>query len=282
VIDSLRLQGAEEVDPGATITATLTASSPKADTLKVRWVLQQDVDDYNTGGDAEEAPPTFPAAIVASDVKSVEVKLPKEAGIYRVYAYVYDTHGGAAVANVPLRIKGTPAVRKGKPAKLPLVIYDEAEREGAPYAPSGWMGNGKAMKMDAECKDNPHTGKTCIRIEYQAKDAWAGIVWQSPANDWGAKAGGWDVSGAKHLKFWARGESGGEVVSFSFGVIGRDKRYFDTASGKIEKVELTKDWKEYTIELSDKDLTRIKSGFSFSLAGQGRPVVFYLDDIRFE
>jgi hypothetical protein len=63
---------------------------------------------------------------------------------------------------------------------------------------------------------------------------------------------------------------------------GRDKRYFDTASGKIDKATLTKEWKEYTIDLGDKDLTRIKTGFGFSLAGQGGPVTSYLDDIRFE
>ena len=62
-------------------------------------MLQLDVDDYNVGGDHEEAPPTFPAAIVQSDLKSVELRLPSEPGIYRLYAFVSDTHGGAAVAN---------------------------------------------------------------------------------------------------------------------------------------------------------------------------------------
>jgi hypothetical protein len=36
------------------------------------------------------------------------------------------------------------------------------------------------------------------------------------------------------------------------------------------------------IDLEGKDLTRIKTGFVWTLAGQGAPVVFYLDDIRFE
>jgi hypothetical protein len=292
VIDRLRLEGGDEVDPGATVKATLkatlTASSPNpkekggALNLKVRWVLQQDVDDYNVGGDHQEAPPTFPKAIVAGDLKSAEVRMPKEGGIYRLYAYVYDTHGGAAVANVPIRVKGPLVVRKGRAAKLPLVVYDEADRSAAPYVPTGWMGNTKGLKLEAAWKEKPHAGKTCIRVEYEPKDGWAGVVWQSPANDWGAKAGGWDVSGAKQLRFWARGENGGEVVTFFFGIIGRDKRYFDTASGKIEKAALTKEWKEYTVDLRDKDLTRIKSGFGFSLAGQGGPVTFYLDDIRFE
>lgn len=282
VIDSLKLEGPDEVDPGATVKAILKASDPEGDALKVRWVLQQEVDDYNVGGDREEAPPTFPEALVASDLKSAEVRMPKESGTYRLYAFVYDDHGGAALANVPLRVKGPLIARLGRKAKLPLVIYDEAGRENPPYLPTGWMGNTKALKMDQACKDNPYSGKTCIRVDYSAKGDWAGIIWQHPANDWGDKAGGWDLSGAKRLKFWARGENGDEVVSFQFGIIGRDKRYFDTANGKLEQLKLTKEWKQYSIELGDKDLQRIKNGFGFSLAGQGAPLVFYLDDIRFE
>jgi hypothetical protein len=117
VIDRLELQGSDEVDPGATVKASLTASSPKGDAFKVRWVLQQDVKDYNVGGDHREAPPTFPQAIVQSDRKSAEARLPKEAGIYRLYAYVYDTHGGAAVANVPIQVKRSGVPRKGRAGK---------------------------------------------------------------------------------------------------------------------------------------------------------------------
>jgi hypothetical protein len=282
VIDALRLAGGDEVDPEATVKAALKASSPKGDPLEARWVLQQDADDYNVGGDTEEAPPTFPGAILASGLESAEVRLPKEPGIYRLFAYVHDRHGGAAVANVPIRVKGTPPARKGRPARLPLVVYDEADRKNPPYVPTGWMGDSKSLKVDQACTDDPHAGKTCLRVEYQAADGWAGVLWQSPPGDWGARAGGWDVSGAKRLRFWARGRSGGEVVTFLLGVIVRDKRFYDTATGKIDRLVLTKEWKEYTIDLQEKDLTRIKTGFGFSLAGQGAPLTFYLDDIRFE
>ena len=52
--------------------------------------------------------------------------------------------------------------------------------------------------------------------------------------------------------------------------------------GETGEVKLTKEWKEYTVELAGKDLTRIKTGFVWTLPGQGSPVVFFLDDIRFE
>ena len=50
--------------------------------------------------------------------------MPKGGGGYRLFAYVHDDQGGAAVANVALRVKGPVIIPKGKPVKLPLVIYE--------------------------------------------------------------------------------------------------------------------------------------------------------------
>ena len=47
-------------------------------------------------------------------------------------------------------------------------------------------------------------------------------------------------------------------------------------------MKLTKAWKQYTIDLAGKDLTRIKTAFGFSLSAQGDSVVFYLDDVKVE
>jgi hypothetical protein len=107
-------------------------------------------------------------------------------------------------------------------------------------------------------------------------------VWQSPANDWGDRPGGWDLSGARKLTFWARGDKGGETVTFEFGLIGRDKAYHDTAKGKLAGVRLTERWQQFEIDLAKKDLTRIKSGFVCVIAGAGRPITIYLDDVRYE
>ncbi len=144
------------------------------------------------------------------------------------------------------------------------------------------MGNAAAIKMDANSETNPHSGKTCIKVEYTAKDNWGGVVWQSPANDWGDAPGGYDLTGAKKLTFWARGEKGGEVVNFSFGIIGKDKPFSDTASNQLEKVRLTDEWSQFTLYLKGQDLSRIKTAFVWSLAGKGEPITFYLDDIKYE
>ncbi|HLK59370.1 MAG TPA: hypothetical protein VKU00_22610, partial [Chthonomonadaceae bacterium] len=205
-----------------------------------------------------------------------------EGGGYRLYAYISDGHGNAAVGNIPLRVNGPVPIPKSRVAKLPLTLYDEAGRADPPYLPTGWMGNIKALKLDAECTETPHSGKTCLRIDYQEKEGWGGIVWQSPPNDWGDKPGGWDLTGAKRLTFWARGGTGDEVLTCSFGLLGRDKKFFDTATGKLENVKLSKTWQQYSLDLAGKDLTRIKTGFACILASKGAPITLYLDDIRFE
>ena len=74
------------------------------------------------------------------------------------------------------------------------MVYDEGGRKRPAFVPSGWMGNAKAMKLEESCTTRPHAGKTCLRLEYQAKDGWGGIVWQSPAGDWGDRPGGWNLS----------------------------------------------------------------------------------------
>ncbi len=269
-------------DPGATIQATLAAKDPEADPLQVRFVLQREATALGTGGDAEEAPPSFPEAIVKSDSKQAEIRLPDAGGAYRLYVFVYDDHGGAAVANVPLRVTGPVPTPKTPPAALPLVVYAEAEAEKPPYVPSGWMGNTKALKADQQSADQPHAGKTCLRIDYREGEGWAGIVWQSPAGDWGDRPGGWDLGGAKQLVFWARGSKGGEVVSFEFGLLGADKPFGDTGHGKLADVTLEREWREYRIPLEGADLSRIKTGFAFVVKGQKAPVTFYLDDVRYE
>ncbi|MEO7716230.1 MAG: hypothetical protein ABIY70_08500 [Capsulimonas sp.] len=166
-------------------------------------------------------------------------------------------------------------------AKLPLVIYSEAGGT-LPYTPSGYMGNTGAIQMDDACKTDPHAGKTCLKASYTAKDNWGGVVWQNPENNWGDKQGGLNLTGAKTLSFWARGAKGGEVVTFLFGLIGKDKKSPDSGSGKLDKVTLTKTWKQYTVDLKGVNLSHIVTGFAWTLSASGSSVTFYLDDVKYK
>ena len=283
VIRTLAVDGPGQVAPGATVKVTLDAADPQNDPLKTTWVLQADPANYNTGGDGQAVPPTFPEAIVTSDTKSATLKMPASGGAYRLYAYVHDSHGGAAVGNVSLDVQsgGPPPMPTAQKATLPLTVYGDGVAD-MPFVASGYMGNTGAIKMDPQWTTNPHTGKTCLKVDYTAGDNWGGVVWQNPENNWGDKAGGLNLTGAKALTFWARGDKGGEVVNFSLGLIGADKPFHDTGTGKLEKVTLTKDWQPYTIDLKGQDLSRIVTGFDWTLAATGRPVTFYLDDVKYQ
>ena len=281
VIKSLTFDGAHNGKPGTTGTATLDASDPEGDALKISWTLQRDPGEYGSGGDKEAAPPTFPAAIVKTDKQTATIVFPNDGGLYRLFATVRDDKGGGAVANVPLRVDAPVTIAKGQRATLPLTVYGE-ETDPVNYIPAGWMGDAKAIKLNPAWTENPHTGKTCMRCDFEAGAGWGGVVWQNPAGDWGDRGGGYDLTGAKKLTFWVRGEKGGETVSFEFGTLAAPKKFFDTGKGKLEKVALTKDWQRCEIDVGAQDLTRIKTGFVWTLASPGQPMTFFLDDIRWE
>lgn len=90
-----------------------------------------------------------------------------------------------------------------------------------------------------------------------------------------------DLTGAQSLTFWARGARGGERIKFGVGIIKPDKKYFDTARVERE-FTLTNAWQQYSLDLRDKDLSRIKTGFLWTMEAQGETTSCYLDAIRFE
>lgn len=279
-IDSLVLEGAGEVAPGALVRARLALRDPEGDSLRVEWSLRADALSYETGGDVRPAPRTYTDAIVRADARGAEVRLPKRVGKYRLSVVVHDGRGGGAIANVPLRVKGAAADEPlADPVDLPFVVVGDGVVPS--YAPSGWMGEHTSLTVDARSTEAPHSGPSCVKFTYARLEGWCGVAWQDPANDWGDRAGGYDLSDARMLSFWVRGARGGERVKFGYGMIGADKKFFDTSKAEREVV-LTRDWQRVEIKLGGKSLRRIKTGFWWSLGGQGMPVTFWLDDVRFE
>jgi hypothetical protein len=65
------------------------------------------------------------------------------------------------------------------------------------------------------------------------------------------------------------------------GTLDGNQKYRDSAKGELKSVRLTTDWQKFRIPLGGRDLSRIKTGFGWSLAGQGQPVIFYIDDVRY-
>ncbi|OYP36012.1 glycoside hydrolase family 2 TIM barrel-domain containing protein [Rhodopirellula sp. MGV] len=278
-LTSISIDQADRLKPGQLVKASVDVSDPEGDSIEVTWVLRQDSGTIGVGGDFQQAELAFKEAVNANG-KQASITIPSGGGNYRLFAYVKDQHGGAAVANVPLFVDAPQQAIPAAKATLPFVVY--ADSSQPPYEPSGYMGNTQAIEMQFDCTAKPYSGKTCVEVQYQASDKWGGVLWQSPANDWeGNLPGGLDLSGATALEFYARGAEGGEVVSVVIGVIESDTPYADSSKAELKDVRLTPEWNRYQIPLKGMDLSRIKTGFGWSLAGQGKPIKFYLDDIRY-
>lgn len=104
-IQRLSVSQAENLRPGQTITATLQASDPENGPLRVEWLLKSEAIERLTAGRPERVPPKFPDAVLNPSPTSATVKMPAAGGGYRVFAFVYDNAGLAAVANVPVFVK---------------------------------------------------------------------------------------------------------------------------------------------------------------------------------
>jgi hypothetical protein len=177
-----------------------------------------------------------------------------------------------------------------KISRFPFFIYSSQGEIGkCHFFPTGKMGDIYAVRMWGNCRQEPQSGASCIKVVYDVLDesrsvaGWAGVYWQMPANNWGKILDeGYDLSGAKKAVFYARGENGGEAVSFCVGGITGPGG--DSARAPLSTVRLTKEWKRYEIPLQEHDLSRIIGGFCWSLSRQDNPggAVFYLDEIYFE
>lgn len=280
VVASVQIDATDGLQPGQEIQASMSVHDPEGDPLSVSWELREDNLVVGTGGDAQ-AEQQLIEGVVREDGANATVTVPQWGGYYRLFAYVRDDKGGAAVANVPLRVDGPRRLTPSPKAVLPYSLYAEGSEDSV-YAPSGYMGNTAAIRMTPDHGQDPHSGDRCLRVEYLASDQWGGVLWQSPPNDWeGAHPGGLDLTEAAALEFWARGAKGGEIVNFLVGGDRGSQPYHDTARAELKEARLTAAWQKQRIPLNGLDLTRIKTGFGWSVAGQGGPVTFFLDDVRF-
>jgi hypothetical protein len=275
-IRRFQLRGSDVVAPGDTVRVDLEIVDPEGAPVEVEWTIRSEVDSYFTGGDRQAAPFALDGIIVASSNRGATLVMPG-GGVYRLYMTARDGQGSGANANVPIKVEGPAGDLR---FRLPVVVYGDGLF--SPWIPSGWMGMTSEIEMDLECTENPRSGKTCLKFTYNHPGMWAGVAWQHPVNDWGDQAGGFDLTGATKLTFWARGEEGKEKLDFQVGMITEEKPYHDTVHLDKKTIRLKKEWKQYTLKLKSKDLSRVKTPLVWFLGGQGRTLTFFLDDIRFE
>ena len=273
-IEPLAIDSEPELDPGATLHASTGAADPEGKDVSISWVLRPESGEYLTGGDFRQALPDVEGAVLEATDGKATIRMPDEPGAYRLFAYTYDPSGNAATANIPLLVKGEAAPR------MPVVVYGD-RFDAMPWVPSGWMGGVDSLTLDGAYTENVHEGSQAIQMRYTGTYGWVGVAWQNPPNNWGDMDGGFDLTGATELEVWARGEYGGETVTFGVGLLEQDRDFPDSAVAKTKTIELTSEWQRYSVGLKGKDLTSLKTGFVVTLQGRKSPVTIYLDSIRF-
>ena len=275
-VKTFELIGPNTLGAGESVEVKLNVVDPEGVEVKTEWMICTEPSEYLFADKTDWKPLELDGIFTSSSNTGATLRIPGS-GIYRLYMTAYDGDGGATTANVPLKVTGKPAKLR---YKMPLYVYSDNHPQ--PWYFSGWMGNHQTLSVNDKYTFEPHNGETCMQISLDGPSGWAGVVWQHPANDWGDKPGGYDLTGAKKLTFWAKGEFGGEFVDFGLGILETDKDFYDTANAELKGVKLKATWKKYTIKLKGKDLNRIKTPFYWTLAGARNNVTFYLDDIRFE
>jgi len=203
----------------------------------------------------------------------------------------YDRDG---VTNLQEFINGTdPTTNNGgggeTPASLvppswPLYVFKDAE---GPYTPSGYLGDTSSLTFsDTDVTAPVGQGYFSTKIIYSGAgtNGYAGIYWQHPANNFGAADGGLNLTGAKKLKFMARGLKGNERIKFILGGINDPSQPFYDSFRVEDEVILTSSWKSYEIDLTGKDLRRVIGGFSFIATHANNPTgaTFFLDNIYYD
>ncbi|MBN1899321.1 MAG: hypothetical protein JW827_11135 [Spirochaetes bacterium] len=184
-----------------------------------------------------------------------------------------------------LPAKSTKEGLKGKRIyKFPFYIFSHT-RSYSYFALSGYMGDVADMNV-VKVKD-PYSFKISLKVLYkptyrQGHQGWCGLSWQYPPNNWGDNSkGGYDLSEAKYLFFYARGSKGNELVEFKIG--GIKGAYGDTDEASTGVVPLSKKWKLFKIDLKKKNLKNIVGGFCVLILSSVNPegIAIYLNDIYY-
>ncbi len=184
-----------------------------------------------------------------------------------------------------------------------IYVYSDFAAMSNNFTQKAKIGSGTASfvdDMDENC-DGAYNGSSAITCRVNTKALnWGGWMFLNgylpkgetvPRLDFGELPNaGLDLTGATKLTFMAKGEKGGEIVEFFTAGLGYDGAngnriapYPDSSTKRNLLVKLTKDWKEYIIDLRGSDLSSIGCGFGFVVSGANRQgeTLFYLDEIRF-
>lgn len=265
VIEQIKISKTE-LKPGEEFKAAIKTSDAETDPIATDWAIIQEGEEAISGGDFQSVPPAFPKLVVSSDDKGAQLAAPMYAGLYRVYAVARDGNKGAATANVPFRVLPGDLQKSGSKVEIPHALSTSANEQLK-------IETGENFTLDAECKEKPKSGKSCLKVVYNGSGKGAFISWLSKAEQ------GIDLDGATKVTFSIRGQRGGERIKVQVG--SRNKTRPDTAFREMG-FALGGGWIKLEMDISRLDLRGVKTIFSCELIDAEKPMTFYLDDIRFE
>ncbi len=174
-----------------------------------------------------------------------------------------------------------PAIGTAQAAILPM---DAKDTFGILEKTGEGKDNPGTLVIDPESIDPDDNCEFCFRIEYIPSEMdHAGAVLKANKK--------FDLGDAERMVFFAKGEGGGEEVTFSAA-----GKHTDKVAGiasekelmfafKSEKIKLEKEWQRYEIDLSNADLKDITHGFGFDVAKSkvaGKSVVILIKGITYD
>jgi hypothetical protein len=104
VMKKIAISGSNEVAPGASVQVSVEASDPSGGKLKYEWAVHGEMG-LGTSEATAPTPPAFPDAVQKNGEPQVTLKMPAAGGTYRVYCYVRNEKGGAAVGSLPISVR---------------------------------------------------------------------------------------------------------------------------------------------------------------------------------
>lgn len=152
-------------------------------------------------------------------------------------------------------------------------VYSDKFDNGSP---SGIMGasNGKSLKIEPTCAENPFKGSNCLKVSSDGSEAWSGVFVQQ-GNDWKDNIDKSiplaNLNDYRYLVFYARADKDFNIAKVGMG---------EGSDGPKEEggVPLTKEWKRFVMELNKTDRSRVNGTFLIVFESAG---TVYFDDIYY-
>ncbi|HIE28042.1 TPA: hypothetical protein EYP66_12220 [Candidatus Poribacteria bacterium] len=267
------MKPAKNVEVGKTASVGANIENPKGRPLQINWHVER--------GNITSASESSAAGIYTAPLEpgpdSITLEVRSGGKLIASKVAAINVTGAAGVMVPPTTTDAKSSQWPTLQAPIDVTAY---------YIPSGFMGDGEQITLNDAYREDPHSPPICTKITYKiGPKGWGGFYYQYPEHNWGDLPG-YSIQGAKKVTFWAKGLEGDEVVEFKAGGI-RDftKKHQDSFLVSLGRVALTRTWKQYEIDLSGQDLSKVIGAFVWVASRAANPkghLTFYLDDIRYE